>query len=82
MCPKAVSVTSGPKVGTDALADALAVTGAQLHAVPSEVLKAATSVVPLKRVATTDEIFCGVRFIIECGYFTGRCIDIDGGFIP
>lgn len=50
-----------------------------LEGMPPEVLKATTSVVPLKRVATTDEIFCGIRFIIECGYFTGRCIDIDGG---
>ena len=49
-----------------------------LEGMPPEVLKATTSVVPLKRVAT-DEIFCGIHFIIECGYFTGRCIGIDGG---
>jgi 3-oxoacyl-[acyl-carrier protein] reductase len=35
--------------------------------------------VPLRRVASPEEIFAGVRFITECGYFTGRCIDIDGG---
>jgi 3-oxoacyl-[acyl-carrier protein] reductase len=49
---------------------------------PPEVLKKLTSVVPLKRVGSTDEIFLAVKFIIECGYFTGRCIDIDGGFSP
>ena len=30
------------------------------------------------RTGTPDEIFAGVRFIVECGYFTGRCLDIDG----
>jgi 3-oxoacyl-[acyl-carrier protein] reductase len=53
-----------------------------LDGMPPEVLKKLTSVVPLKRVGTTDEIFLAVKFIIECGYFTGRCIDIDGGFAP
>ena len=53
-----------------------------LDGMPPEVLSKLTSVVPLKRVGTTDEIFLAVKFIIECGYFTGRCIDIDGGFSP
>ena len=44
-----------------------------------EVLEKMTKAVPLRRVGTPDEIFAGVRFIVECGYFTGRCIDIDGG---
>jgi 3-oxoacyl-[acyl-carrier protein] reductase len=35
--------------------------------------------VPLRRVASLGEIFMAVKFIIECGYFTGRCIDVDGG---
>ena len=53
-----------------------------LDGMPPEVLKKLTSVVPLKRVGTPHEILLAVKFIIECGYFTGRCIDIDGGFIP
>jgi 3-oxoacyl-[acyl-carrier protein] reductase len=44
-----------------------------------EVLQGMVKAVPLRRVAEPEEIFSGVRFIIECGYFTGRCIDIDGG---
>jgi 3-oxoacyl-[acyl-carrier protein] reductase len=36
--------------------------------------------VPLGRVGEPAEIFAGVRFIVECDYFTGRCLDIDGGF--
>lgn len=35
--------------------------------------------VPLGRPATPDELFLAVRFVIECGYFTGRCLDVDGG---
>ncbi len=46
-----------------------------------EVLERMVSVVPLKRVALPEEVFLGVKFIIECDYFTGRCIDIDGGMV-
>jgi 3-oxoacyl-[acyl-carrier protein] reductase len=35
--------------------------------------------IPLGRAATPDEQFQGVKFIIECDFFTGRTIDIDGG---
>ncbi len=35
--------------------------------------------VPMKRLGKPEEIFAGVKFIIECDYFTGRCLDIDGG---
>jgi 3-oxoacyl-[acyl-carrier protein] reductase len=37
--------------------------------------------VPLRRLGEPGEIFAGVRFIVECDYFTGRCIDIDGGLV-
>ena len=35
--------------------------------------------VPLRRLGLASEIFAAVRFIVECDYFTGRCIDVDGG---
>ncbi len=44
-----------------------------------EAFEAMVKPVPLRRVGTPGEIYAGVRFIIECDYFTGRCIDIDGG---
>ena len=44
-----------------------------------EVLETMLKPVPLRRVGTPEEIYAGVRFILECDYFTGRCIDIDGG---
>ncbi len=39
------------------------------------------SIVPLGRMEEPAEIFAGVRFIVECDYFTGRCLDIDGGVV-
>lgn len=50
-----------------------------LDAMRPEMLEKMLSVVPLRRAARPEEIYQGVRFIFECDYFTGRCIDIDGG---
>jgi 3-oxoacyl-[acyl-carrier protein] reductase len=46
-----------------------------------EVLEKTVAQVPLRRLGTPEEIFQGIRFIFECGYFTGRCLDIDGGLV-
>ncbi|MGC0153205.1 SDR family oxidoreductase [Chromobacterium vaccinii] len=35
--------------------------------------------VPLRRMAEPHEIWQGLRFIVECDYFNGRIIAIDGG---
>ena len=35
--------------------------------------------IPLRRLGTPEEIYLAVKFIVECEYFTGRCLDIDGG---
>ena len=35
--------------------------------------------VPAGRVGDPEDIWLGVKFIIECDYFTGRVLDIDGG---
>jgi 3-oxoacyl-[acyl-carrier protein] reductase len=50
-----------------------------LQGMPEPVLQAMLKPVPLRRVGTTEEIWLAVKFIIECDYFTGRCIDVDGG---
>jgi 3-oxoacyl-[acyl-carrier protein] reductase len=50
-----------------------------LEGMPPEVLQQMLKPVPLRRVAQPQEIFLAVKFIIECDYFTGRCIDVDGG---
>lgn len=52
-----------------------------LDAMRPEVLEKVVAQVPTGRLGTCEEIFQGVRFIIECDYFTGRCIDIDGGLV-
>ena len=35
--------------------------------------------IPLQRIGTPHEIWLALRFIIECDYFTGRVIEVDGG---
>jgi 3-oxoacyl-[acyl-carrier protein] reductase len=35
--------------------------------------------IPLQRIGTPYEMWLALRFIIECDYFTGRVIEIDGG---
>jgi 3-oxoacyl-[acyl-carrier protein] reductase len=35
--------------------------------------------IPLKRFGVPEETWLAVKFIIECDYFTGRVIEVDGG---
>jgi len=35
--------------------------------------------IPLRRFGISGEIWLAVKFIIECDYFTGRIIEVDGG---
>lgn len=44
-----------------------------------EMMEALKASIPLKRLATPDEIWMAVKFVIECDYFTGRVLDVDGG---
>lgn len=37
--------------------------------------------VPLGRIGKPEDIFVAVRFILECDFFTGQTIDVDGGGI-
>ena len=50
-----------------------------LEGMRPEMLEKMLQGVALRRVGEPEELFAGVRFIMECGYFTGRCLDIDGG---
>lgn len=50
-----------------------------LAAMRPEVLEKALQPVPLKRLGLPEEIASAVRFIFENDYFSGRCIDVDGG---
>ena len=46
---------------------------------PPEMLEKLTAPVPLKRLGLAEEIAHAAIFIAENDFFTGRCIDIDGG---
>jgi 3-oxoacyl-[acyl-carrier protein] reductase len=35
--------------------------------------------IPLGRFGEPTEVWMALKFIIECGYFTGRIIEVDGG---
>ncbi|MEL6183117.1 MAG: SDR family oxidoreductase [Myxococcota bacterium] len=35
--------------------------------------------IPVGRIGQPEDIFLAVKFIIECDYFNGRTIDVDGG---
>lgn len=35
--------------------------------------------IPLQRIGTPQEIWLALKFVIECDYFTGRVIEVDGG---
>jgi len=45
-----------------------------------DVLGKLTDAVPLKRLGEPEEIAHAVQFIFENDFFTGRCIELDGGF--
>ncbi len=40
---------------------------------------ALVSAIPVGRIGMPEDIWVGVKFILECEYFNGRTIDIDGG---
>ena len=50
-----------------------------LQGMRPDMLEKMLAQVPLRRAAKPEEIYQAVRFIFECDYFTGRCIDVDGG---
>lgn len=50
-----------------------------LQGMRPEVLEAMIKPVPLRRTGKPEEIYLTLKYIFECDYFTGRCIDVDGG---
>jgi len=50
-----------------------------LAAMRPEVLEKLTAPVPLKRLGQPEEIARAVQFIFENDFFTGRCLEVDGG---
>jgi len=50
-----------------------------LSSMKPEVLEKVIAPVPLRRLGEPDEIAHAAQFIVENDFFTGRCIDLDGG---
>lgn len=50
-----------------------------LEGMPEKMLDKMLQEVPLRRAGRPEEIYQAVEFIFECDYFTGKCIDVDGG---
>ena len=42
---------------------------------------ALVAAVPVGRVGQPEDIWKAVRFVLECDYFDGRCVDVDGGLV-
>ena len=41
--------------------------------------EALINMIPVGRVGTPEDLWVAVKFVLECDYFNGRCIDVDGG---
>lgn len=50
-----------------------------LSAMRPEVLEKLTAASPLRRLGDPNEIALAAIFIVENDFFTGRCVDVDGG---
>ena len=42
---------------------------------------ALVAAIPVGRIGLPEDIWLAVKFVIECDYFNGRTIDVDGGLI-
>ena len=40
---------------------------------------ALVAAIPVGRIGAPEDIWLGVKFVLECDYFNGRTIDVDGG---
>lgn len=50
-----------------------------LKHISEEAMKSLMADIPLGRVGNVEEVWLAVKFIVECEFFTGRVIEVDGG---
>jgi len=50
-----------------------------LKHISDEAMKSLVEGIPVGRIGIPEEIWLAVKFIIECDFFTGRVIEVDGG---
>jgi 3-oxoacyl-[acyl-carrier protein] reductase len=68
--------THGVRVG--AVAPGVVDTPMLKH-ISDEAMKSLVQGIPVGRIGTPEEVWLAVKFIIECEFFTGRVIEVDGG---
>jgi 3-oxoacyl-[acyl-carrier protein] reductase len=49
------------------------------HGMNPKAREALIAAIPVGRIGTAEDIWRAVQFILECDYFNGRTIDVDGG---
>lgn len=42
---------------------------------------ALVAAIPVGRIGEPEDIWRAVRFVVECDYFTGACLDVNGGLV-
>jgi 3-oxoacyl-[acyl-carrier protein] reductase len=42
---------------------------------------ALVAAIPVGRIGQPEDVWKAVRFVVECDYFDGRCVDVDGGLV-
>lgn len=50
-----------------------------LEGISGEALEALRGAIPVGRLGRPEEVFQAVRFVLECDFFTGRTLEVDGG---
>jgi 3-oxoacyl-[acyl-carrier protein] reductase len=40
---------------------------------------ALVAMIPVGRIGVPEDVWRALRFVFECDYFSGRCVDVDGG---
>lgn len=51
-----------------------------LRAMEPATLRGYLNRIPLKRLGKPEEVNLAIRFVVECDYFTGECLELNGGF--
>lgn len=50
-----------------------------LQGIGDEALERLTASIPLGRIGRPEEMWRAVRFLVECDFYTGRVLEVDGG---
>ena len=75
-----IEVVTGAGAAIDALVLPKTQSAAQVQALDLLLTQVEhTAGLPVGRIGLPEDIWLAVRFVLECDYFNGRTIDVDGG---